>query len=189
MNEDVRFYSEALIGAAEAMLDRGTLSEGGENNTREIIKRLRRALASETTPPPVVVVTVRGGLVEEVEARQPVTVLTIDHDTDGAGDGEFHTLPDGQQVLTSLTAATISDLSDYRPLLAHLPNRAPPAELCGCGEANCACEHRPHEDCMNCSECGACWEDLNDDDTCSGCREEPDEEKQPTPAEPATPGE
>ena len=50
MNEDVRFYSEALIGAAEAMLDRGTLSKQGENNTREIIKQLRRALHKQPAP-------------------------------------------------------------------------------------------------------------------------------------------
>ena len=50
MNEDARFYSEALIGAAEAMLDRGTLSKQGENNTREIIKQLRRALHKQPTP-------------------------------------------------------------------------------------------------------------------------------------------
>ena len=50
MNEDVRFYSEALIGAAEAMLDRGVLSEQGTDATREIIKQLRRALHKQPTP-------------------------------------------------------------------------------------------------------------------------------------------
>ena len=49
-SSDAHFYSEALIGAAEAMLDRGTLSKQGENNTREIINRLRHALHKQPTP-------------------------------------------------------------------------------------------------------------------------------------------
>ena len=44
MSADVAFYAKALIGAMEAALDRGALSEEGTDAAREIIKRLRQEL-------------------------------------------------------------------------------------------------------------------------------------------------
>ncbi len=72
-------------------------------------------------------------------------------------------------------------LADYQPLLAHLTEPSDQEEECG---------HKANEDCMFCSGCDSgCREDLGENDLCSDCRAEPDEENQPAAPEPATPGE
>lgn len=135
--------SDACVGeehsaAIEEIVDSGGVPRLNARQVDELCERLNTGDSA-----PTIVVTFRDGIAEEVEAREPTTILTIDHDTDGAEDDDLHTLPNGDRVLTSLTAATVSDLSDYQPLLAHLPGR----------------------------------------------HGTPDEENQPTAAEPATPGE
>jgi len=40
---------------------------------------------------------------------------------------------------------------------------------CSCGQEVSGCEHGEHEDCMICSECHTCREDLDEDDVCMDC--------------------
>jgi hypothetical protein len=35
------------------------------------------------------------------------------------------------------------------------------------------CAHSSNEDCMNCAICGRCSENLDKEDVCTDCREEP----------------
>ena len=46
--ENVKFFAEALIGAMESALDRGTLDRAGTFAVREIILRLQVALRTRS---------------------------------------------------------------------------------------------------------------------------------------------